>query len=661
MLSHFRVRILNAGVVLPGWVRRVPHLLRRGLPPSYDLASAVDAARLELNHAMRGSEREFLELGERLGGFHRDAGAISRQASAVAEVLTGKELAAITGGFREIGLWTEDRERVAGRGTERFLDVLGLLERMGAEIGRFQTIVRTLDMLCVSTRIECARLAEGDMGFHTIAGDVRKLAREVESRCEALMNKRTSLAALIETSLAYTRELEEGRRSRIEGIIEGTRASLETLASRRENASAGARRVADRYAAISVNIGEVVGSLQFHDITRQRIEHAEQALAGLRAEGAVPVPEPGAGGSGGRGNGDGRLERARRWFAARAGERWSRLEMAGDICELQAAQLDQAREEVVSAIRNVTGNLSDIAAHVRGITADSSVLSGSEEQAGEGSLRDISEALEGVAEALSGYARADESLVDSIRSVGSTLAEMSTFAEGIASIGIKVQLIALNAVVKACHMGDRGASLGILAEAIHALSNETRTRTANMDEILGSIGVAAAALSGGSETDTSGEEGMEGVMAHLRAMREALPGLNERVVELVGRMRTEGESLAEAIDDALSGVTVQDLFDRALGKAAAKLLEVTAASRAGEGASPERRAARLEALESLYTMRQERNVHEMVAGMTPSVLGPANGEGGETVELWGDDGTEPAPPGTGKDTEEDLGDNVELF
>jgi len=86
--------------------------------------------------------------------------------------------------------------------------------------------------------------------------------------------------------------------------------------------------------------------------------------------------------------------------------------------------------------------------------------------------------------ALSAYGAANRELSAVMNSVGDTLQDMSAYSGDIEGIGAQIRLIALNAIVKASHMGLEGASLAVLAEAVHNLSVETCERTGTVGETL---------------------------------------------------------------------------------------------------------------------------------------------------------------------------------
>ena len=207
--------------------------------------------------------------------------------------------------------------------------------------------------------------------------------------------------------------------------------------------------------------------MQFHDITRQRIEHVQQALAGLGPH------ERSAGNAGPQRVGE-FLFGCIRQKPKGTGED---LRLAGDVCHLQIAQLHYARDELVSAVNNILDNLNALADLVAEMARETSKMAGAADETGQSFLTGVEAGFSSVTSALKAYGEADRELSLAMGSVGSMLGEMSEHTGNIESIGEKIKRLALNATVKACHIGEEGATLGVLAEAIHQLSVETRQRT----------------------------------------------------------------------------------------------------------------------------------------------------------------------------------------
>ena len=78
-----------------------------------------------------------------------------------------------------------------------------------------------------------------------------------------------------------------------------------------------------------------------------------------------------------------------------------------------------------------------------------------------------------IAQSLGEYDRINDQLSETIDHAAHTIGAMSAFIDEIEKIGIEIRMIALNACIRAAHVGEHGAALGVLADTIHDLSAET--------------------------------------------------------------------------------------------------------------------------------------------------------------------------------------------
>ena len=165
------------------------------------------------------------------------------------------------------------------------------------------------------------------MDFETLAEDVRKLASDIEENGRTILAGSLELRAIVRQAGAGLAEFESAAKS-------GTAADSSAGGGQPGGAcgSGGtalreaSREMAARYDAVRREIGELVMSLQVHDITRQQMEHAATALGAVeRGDAAGPVA--------------GLLVR---------------------VCGLQRAQLEHSRESFLSRVRRVRESLAGI-------------------------------------------------------------------------------------------------------------------------------------------------------------------------------------------------------------------------------------------------------------------------------------------------------------
>jgi hypothetical protein len=610
----------------------------------------------------RATESEFLRVGEQLQDFYGRAKEIAGLSSSVANLLFGARITDIIDRTRALHDRIRQMEDNSSKGTAILQGICGTIEAIGIQLDGFYKIVMQLRMLCLTIKVESARLSDCNLSFDILASDVGKLALEIEQKCGSLNDWSTRLGMLIHRTLHQVIGLEAALRHQSEIIIAKTMGNLDSLKTQHQLATNGAKKLAERYDSVYRNIGEVIISLQSHDITRQQIEHVKQALDHQSEE-----LESRAGG----------MQMFRRGT-------WENIHTAAEVCKLQKAQLLCASDELIGATKRISDSLRDVANNISEMTTETRTLMGSTGEAGGSFLEEIELGFSSLSEALADHDKAGRELSEATHSVGNALEQMSAFAADIEAIGFKIKLVSLNAIVKAAQIGDAGASLAVLAEGIHGLSIETCQQTDLQSNSLRSIASASASLDctmvcaegeAPAETSSIAEE-METV---LRTLRE----INTTILSMQSRIESEGQDLSQEIENTVSLIAVHEEVGRVSGDVISELdsgadclLSLVSAPHVSN------RSRSLGTLESAYTMESERHIHESLSRSDSSshkIYGEAvgNNHGERAFSLASDDA---APPEPGNDTaslqsspgaqghkegvaEEvtEFGENVELF
>jgi methyl-accepting chemotaxis protein len=163
--------------------------------------------------------------------------------------------------------------------------------KIANDIDTIREIVTKIDgitedskVLAINAAIEAARAGEKGQGFAVVASEFRKLSEETESahrEIQGIINQVTDNTQIMlreaENSVQKGNEVSE----KAEEILEGTVAEIDkTITETRgslEELSGHAKELAK-------NISSIVVSIQFQDITRQRIEHVMEPLEDFAAD-----------------------------------------------------------------------------------------------------------------------------------------------------------------------------------------------------------------------------------------------------------------------------------------------------------------------------------------------------------------------------------------
>jgi len=585
----------------------------------------IIAPAIETLRRMAGTtENEFLQIGSQLQSFYQRSADISGLANQLVSVVSG-ENGSLTSRLQQM---MDDMEEYLVNARTRSNEscttleqVQALLDKLSEPMQGFQKMNKTLRMLSISTKIESSRLGELGSGFVNLAMDVEKLSHQVNEKSAAIMAHQQLLATLITDNLAVVRATETKQDVTVSATLKDTSANLAELVAVNERCTEFGTAVSTISAEVTDSISEVVSSMQMHDMTRQQLEHVVEALERLTGE----------------------LADSRESEADGNSLRKMIIE-AGDVCELQEAQLRFASHELYTAVCTIVDNLRDVARKQSVIAQETITVTGAADSNGSSFVDVMSQGLAAVTAVLTSCAKADQDMSSTMKKVAQTIDEIAAFVTDIEAIGSEIDLIALNSQVKAALTGSEGAALGVLAEAIKRLSDEAVRQTDSVAETLTGIHAVTEHLlvDAENEEDQLGsrisfmQDELKLILRSLgemdTEMHSVLSGLNERVL-----------SLTEDVERTTADVDVHERTKVMADGVLASLGLIVAQSRQVEPASSEFKV-NLRHMEERYTMESERHIHEALArkrsGQSAVVV--------QSVEKSSSDDSE-------------FGDNVDLF
>jgi methyl-accepting chemotaxis protein len=483
-------------------------------------------------------------------------------------------------------------------------EILTLLENASEPLSGFKKVNKVLRMLGISTKIESARLGQSAAGFDTLASDVGELSVQVNDKAAMILGRKDELSRTIGQTLSGVLDSGARQHDQVIAILDKTRVSLESLTAinlRCSSAVAGISEISDE---VSRNIGEVVMSMQAHDIVRQQIEHVEQTLSQLKSK--LAAEQAGA-------------------------------DDAACICELQTAQLRHAAAELNDAVCTIVESLREVARKQSGLSAQTSGMAGVADQAGGSFFSEMEKDISVVSDALLESSKVNRNLCVAMGAVAETVSEIAAFVGDIEKIGEEIKLIALNAQIKSAYTGEEGAALGVLAMAIQRLSIDAIDHTGAVSGTLQAIIAVTQRLNEGVSVETDVlETEVLGMVSKLTGLLDVLRLVNQNLGRSLSRMDHEVLQLSAEIEQVTAGITVQHKVSQVLDRSVDGLSGIIKEARLIAPGTMNR--SDLDEIAKRYTMQSQRKIHETHVGAG----------GAHSVQL---------PAGQ----EEDLGCNVELF
>ncbi len=585
---------------LSAWLRR-PRGPRA--PREHQWAATLGQVISVLEGLNGSTEQHFLQIGGKLVEFMEKVDSISAELTGLASFISGEQgqrssealTCALNSSIEMSARYTDRRV-----GLETIRQDAGRLKRT---LSGFQEIVSTFHTLGVLTRVETARLGREGTDFGSLADDVSLLAGNIEERVESARDATARLIPPIESAMQSISALEESQAKDLPSVISNLRASLASFGDTQSRVQRSSARLGARYDAISDTFKKLIVSLQFHDITRQQLEHVIGVLQRLRDE------MEGRGGSSSRGRTN-----------------------VGAVLALQLSQLTDAGEKFASSVASVTCTLGDIAAHVREMTGESRTLTGLSDDDKTSFFVEMEQGCATILASLNHCAGAEAASLATSCGMAETIGQMRDSIEEIRAIEIQMQRMALNGSIRAAHIGAAGDALAVLAGSMQQLAMESRRLAEALIEALGSMN-AATRLTGQGSIPAGVGVGQHRSLDGVRAAVADFHMSSERSFSLITQIVERGTRLSEDLSATRSGFSVGALFAEALGRARAILAELVEVADPGSPPdSTEELKTRLADFSGHYTMQAERDVHEGITKEEPASV--ESSETGENVEFF---------------------------
>jgi hypothetical protein len=599
------------GAHVPKWAA----ILRRNAPlsnsPGSALAQTLGQVIADLEHLNRHTEQDFLRIGGKLAEFIEAVNLISAELTALADWEHGQRASQALASALDLA-------NQMTRGVHEGNSLLGSMrqeaERLKHTLAEFNQTVATFRTLGLLTRIETARLGSAGADFGTLAEDVRSLAGNVKARVESALETATLLIPPIESAMQSVSALEEGQGTDLPSVISGVQANLSTFRDIQKRVHDSSVRLGARYAAILDAFKKLIVSIQFHDITRQQVEHVIDVLRRLSSESEQ----------------EGGISHDGRDPAA--------------ILPLQSMQLAHAGEKFAASVVSVTRSLDDIARHVLEMAGESRTLSGLSEGKENSFFLQMELGCSTILASLSHCAAAEATTRVTSGALADMIGRMRGPVEEIQAIEIQVHYMALNARIRAAQLGASGDVLSILAASMQQLASDCRERSESLVTALGAMSEAAARLSGQGGPEAASEPGsQDGYLTGLRTAVLEMHSSTERSFALSSQIAARGAGLCEDLLATRRSFSVGALFAEAVSRARGMLKDI--GEKNSSALSPDGAKALQRELADLarhYTMQAERDVHEGIAkavavaapaAVQTALLESPHEEAGEAAEL----------------------------
>ncbi len=568
----------------------------------------------DLEGLKSATEQDFLAVGGSLMEFRSTARNISAEITALTDLISGEQGNLISRALSRILAYSKDMDSRAETGGKALANVSELARVIPNAFSQLRSRVLLFRTLCTLTRIETARLGSAGSEFEMLAEAVKPLSESIHLSGERVLEASSQLEQCLQTAIYKGSGLHNRQLAELRSLIGSVMESVQSFEEARRQAHEAGSRQSAQHQDVCAALDSLVQSIQFHDITRQQIEHVLRSLRQLldeypcHSEGSKPPAH------------------------------------AGPILNLQISQLASAESMFAGSVERMQHDLQEIAARVREMADNSHTLMGIGSHEQDSFFLQMERSCTAILRAL-GNCDTDSAQLRSMASgLEETIARMQVSVAEILDIEVQIQRIAINATIRAAHLGDSGNALNKIAETMQRLVFDSSRNTSDASAALVNMTASARLISPEPEPGLGTVADASPVLEEMREAVLELHSSSERSFSQVTEVACLSSDLVNGIDSVLTGFTAGQLFARVISNARTELEKARSEieSDSPEEVSPET-SRNLETFANHYTMQVERDIHDSVAGgvaLSDPILS-----------------ARPVP----KSDENALGDNVELF
>jgi hypothetical protein len=576
--------------------------------------TTIDQVIADLESLNHSTEQDFLAVGGKLMEFRSAARQISSEMTALIELISGEHGNETSRALARILEHSKDMDAEAEAVGGSFATIRDLARRIPLAFAELRGRVLSFRTLCTLTRIETFRLGREGSGFEGLADAVTPLSESIHVSGERVLAASSELNQSIQTGLQNGAGLQTRQLSDLRSLIGNVMGSLQSFEERRERAHEASVRQAAQHETVCRAIDGLVQSVQFHDITRQQIEHVIQSLQQLRSE--------------------------------CTGDETSGLRQphARAVLHLQASQLERAEQTFSSSVQRMQRDLEDIAVQVREMAEASGLLMGTAGTEQNSFFHQMESCCSAILAAIVTCNEDSAKLRGMATELAETAGRMQTFVAEIREIEIQIQRISINASIRAAHIGGAGNALNTIADAMHRLVLDSTRNTEEASQVLDSIRNVAHRVSCDSNAASELSPQTRDILDKMRTAVLELHSSSECSYSHANEMAALGSGLGEDIRLVLGAFSAGQLFAKIVTRARAELQRIALDNCPESSGDPgDVSHESLERFASHYTMEAERSVYQSVSGGAGFSQPVSTADSTATLD------------------DDNLGDNVELF
>lgn len=540
-----------------------------------DITSRLEEARGQIEARFLDGGAVLLSV---LDGIEKLIGALDAVTSSLDPDSASATNAALTGTIEELVALPA---REAGRLQD--LVAIGEIERkLRSEVADMRETLRYLRIFGITAKISGAAIPD----FAGFAAEIIERIQFGSEQAELFSASLGKLGGRIGPAAIRAKEIAESYGALIPAIVKNLGNNAEQLSSHRRHLASTAAKVRQLAGGVQMKLATILSAMQVGDITRQRVEHCQFALAALAEYLATPAGQM--------------LDPDQK----------ERLRVA--IALLVACQLEQISDDFVRDTQKIVSNLSSFKSDIRQIVDLGSAMMPAENDA-DGDIihrleTEIAAARQVVGKIAAGAAEADELCYNT-----EALVDELTKSIGVVKVvRTDIQYMALNTNLRCSRIGEEGRAINVVTAELRSFAGKMDDTAENIVVALQKLQATAKGMRGCDchSEEPSGIAGLDGRLENAaRAIHQAAEAMDQNLVVLGEQGRVASDLMTSAVAKLDFQASLGDIIAECSARAAADVvgdLDLT-----GLGDAVAEIGGRIF---KTYTMVAERELHTQILG-----------------------------------------------
>ncbi|MGD8781798.1 MAG: methyl-accepting chemotaxis protein [Ignavibacteria bacterium] len=460
------------------------------------------------------------------------------------------------------------------------------IEAINERMENFNGFVKRLRMLGLSTKIESARIGQTSNGFQNLAVNVETQSNKIETKIKLIFSKSNELLRLIEDVSQKTIQLQDKSNGMDLNSCERIKQKVSLFSQKIVEAKNNSKNISNYSNEISKILSSLISSFQYQDISKQQIGHICSALKAVENEYQFKSKN----------------EDLEKWFST-----------VYNVCSIQQAQIQNTKTDFLNATMEMIERLREIENLMNSFQRMNIELLDVKNNKNKSFIAQIEEEIRNVTLIINNNAKSVNEIVNLVNNVNETVNILSSFVKEVEDIDEDIELISVNAQIKAARLGNEGAALGVLAQNIQQLSVSTKLETAEMTNSFKVMNEQSGIL---NDLLISGSEKLKELSSNK--VKEELNNIFLKLCEIQNKIMSNLDSNDSLINVAHSHFDQTEDINELHIKAGKTFEDVIYALGKVINGLPVKKNLRLQSNEDInklkenYTMKSERDIHDSI-------------------------------------------------